>query len=249
MEKGQIIIYVKENGDLEKAKKISKKLKIDVFTDVKKVKDFSDLILQLDENGLSLVSENMKLYGDFSKMIKRIKQSNLEKELLIRSTKIKGKSNLNIIDATAGLGEDSFLLASYGYTVSLYENNPIIAELLIDALERARKIPELEEIASRMKVYEEDSIIAMANLKHSPDVILLDPMFPERTKSALIKKKFQILHKIERPCTDEFDMLKSAIKANPHKIIIKRPLKGEYLAGVKPNYSIKGNSIRYDCIT
>ena len=88
----------------------------------------------------------------------------------------------------------------------------------------------------------------MQNLDYKPDVILLDPMFPERTKSALIKKKFQILHKIESPCTNETELLNSAIKANPKKIVIKRPLKGEYLAGIKPNYSIKGKAIRYDCI-
>ena len=40
----------------------------------------------------------------------------------------------------------------------------------------------------------------------------------------------------------------SAIKANPKKVVIKRPLTGEYLAGIKPNYSIKGKAIRYDCI-
>lgn len=246
MEEKLISILVKNNSNIEKAKKISKKLNIEIKTEDNIE---SDLILQFDEDGLSLISRNMKLYGDFTNTIRRIKQSNLEKELLIHAAKIKGKKqDLIAIDATAGMGEDSLLLAAYGFKVNLYEKNPIIAELLKDALERAKQTPELKEIVSRMEVFEEDSIIAMSKLDYKPDVILLDPMFPERTKSALIKKKFQILHQIETPCTNEKELLNSAIKANPKKIVIKRPLKGDYLAGIKPSYSVKGNSIRYDCI-
>ena len=246
MEEKLISILVKNNSNIEKAKKISEKLNIEIKTDDNIE---ADLILQFDEDGLSLVSGNMKLHGDFTNTIRRIKQSNLEKELLIHAAKIKGKKqDLIAIDATAGMGEDSLLLAAYGFKVNLYEKNPIIAELLKDTLERAKQTPELKEIVSRMEVFEEDSIIAMSKLDYKPDVILLDPMFPERTKSALIKKKFQILHQIETPCTNEKELLDSAIKANPKKIVIKRPLKGEYLAGIKPSYSVKGNSIRYDCI-
>ena len=246
MKNKQLVLYVDKNANIEKAKKIAERLNIEIITNNK---EKFDILLSMDESGLALVSDNMKLYGDFSKSIKRLKQSNLQKEMLIHAVKIKGeKENLIAIDATAGLGEDSILLAAYGYTVELYEKNPIIAELLKDAMERAKKISELKDIIERMKVHNEDSIIAMQKLQYNPDIILLDPMFPERTKSALIKKKFQILHKIENPCSDETELLSSAIKANPKKIIIKRPLKGEYLAGIKPDYSLKGNSIRYDCI-
>ena len=246
MENKQLVLYVDKNANIEKAKNIAERLNIEIITNNK---EKFDILLSMDESGLALVSDNMKLYGDFSKSIKRIKQNNLQKEMLIHAVKIKGeKEKLIAIDATAGLGEDSILLAAYGYNVELYEKNPIISELLKDAMERAEKISELKDIIGRMKVHNEDSIIAMQNLKYKPDIILLDPMFPERTKSALIKKKFQILHKIENPCSDENEMLSSAIKANPKKLVIKRPLKGEYLAGVKPDYSLKGSSIRYDCI-
>lgn len=246
MKNKQLVLYVDKNANIEKAKNIAERLNIEIITNNK---EKFDILLSMDESGLALVSDNMKLYGDFSKSIKRLKQSNLQKEMLIHAVKIKGeKENLIAIDATAGLGEDSILLGAYGYNVELYEKNPIISELLKDAMERAEKISELKDIIGRMKVHNEDSIIAMQNLKYKPDIILLDPMFPERTKSALIKKKFQILHKIENPCSDENEMLSSAIKANPKKLVIKRPLKGEYLAGVKPDYSLKGSSIRYDCI-
>jgi len=79
-------------------------------------------------------------------------------------------------------------------------------------------------------------------------VILLDPMFPERTKSALVKKKFQLLHLLEKPCDDEAGLLSAAMKTNPGRILIKRPAKGPWLAGVKPSFSLAGKAVRYDCL-
>ena len=99
-----------------------------------------------------------------------------------------------------------------------------------------------------MQLLEEDSLAALPQLATAPDVILLDPMFPERQKSALIKKKFQLLQKLERPCADEIELVNAAVAAHPRKVVIKRPLKGPYLAGRKPSYSLKGKAIRYDCL-
>ena len=98
-----------------------------------------------------------------------------------------------------------------------------------------------------MTVFEGDSIEYMASLTAAPDVVLLDPMFPERQKSALIKKKFQLIHRLEKPCDDEDSLLSAAVNLCPHKIVIKRPLKGAFLAGRKPDYSLTGKAIRYDC--
>ena len=148
------------------------------------------------------------------------------------------------IDATAGLGEDSLLLAAAGFRVHLFEYNPVIAALLLDAMERAQEVPELREPVSRMELHLGDSIEAMNRAEDSiggiPDLVLLDPMFPERQKSALVKKKFQLIHRLESSC--------AAIAAGPRKILIKRPLKGPWLAGRKPGYSISGKAVRYDCI-
>ena len=83
-----------------------------------------------------------------------------------------------------------------------------------------------------------------------PDVVYLDPMFPGRTKSAAVKKKFQLIHGLERPTEplDEESLLQAALAAHPRKVVIKRPVKGPYLAGVKPSHSIAGKAVRYDCI-
>ena len=120
------------------------------------------------------------------------------------------------------------------------------------AMERAREVPELREPVSRMELHVGDSIEAMNRAEDSiegiPDLVLLDPMFPERQKSALVKKKFQLIHRLESPCMEEETLLNAAIAAGPRKILIKRPLKGPWLAGRKPGYSISGKAVRYDCI-
>ncbi len=207
----------------------------------------SDPYLLLDGEGLSLVSDGHVLRGDLTKMIPRVTRGRVTGELLARAAKLKGALSPRAVDATAGLGEDSLILAASGFSVTLYERNPVICELLRDALERAEHIPELADIVGRMTLVQGDSVAAMASLTEAPDVILLDPMFPERQKSALVKKKLQMIQKLEQPCTDEREILLTAMRASPKKLIIKRPPKGPYLAGIKPDHSIEGKAVRFDC--
>lgn len=206
-----------------------------------------DMKLIRDENGLSLAADGQVLRGDFTKMIPRVKQGAISKELLARAAKIKDADRpLVAIDATAGLGEDSLILAAAGFYVKMFERNPVIHELLEDALARAAEVLELRDIVARMELNHGDSVEAMRNLDFTPDVILLDPMFPERQKSALVKKKLQVIQKLEIPCADEADMILTAMAAKPKKLIVKRPPKGPYLAGLKPDFSIEGKAVRFD---
>lgn len=252
-----------------------------------KTADLEEKGLQLirDENGLKLTDGELELRGDFTKLLPRLKYNNLTHEILIKAAKIKGSEReCTLIDATAGLGEDSLLFAAAGFRVIMFERDPVIAALLKDAMVRAGQLPELAPIMVRMELVETDSISALRRLAEGlesheyrenpadpvaltkaamndgiidaylssilpahPDVIFLDPMFPERQKSALIKKKMQLLQKLESPSTDEQAMLEAAVAVRPRKIVVKRPLKGPYLAGRKPDYSISGKAIRCDC--
>lgn len=207
-----------------------------------------ELTLVRDEDGLALVGEGQMLRGDFTRMLPRIKVGRLSSELLVKAAKIKNaEGELTAVDATAGLGEDSLLLAAAGFRVTLYERNPVVYELLQDALTRAAQIPELAPIVGRMTAVHADSVAGMASLETPPDVILLDPMFPARQKSALVKKKLQMIQKLEQPCDDEVTLILTAMAAKPKKLIIKRPPKGDYLAGLKPDHSIEGKAVRFDC--
>ena len=207
------------------------------------------LTLRLDGDGLSLHADGQVLRGDFVKMLPRVKAGMPAHEMLVKTAKIKNADGpLTAVDATAGLGEDSILLAAAGFHVRMYERNDVIHALLSDALERAKDVPELAEIVGRMELHHGNSVDGMKELAFRPDVILLDPMFPARQKSALVKKKLQMIQKLEFPCVDEGELLLTAMEAGPRKLIIKRPPKGPYLAGVKPDHSIEGKAVRFDCI-
>lgn len=210
------------------------------------------LTLTRDEDGLALTDGTMSVRGDFSHMKSRLKPQALSHELIVKAARIKGKHDgLKLVDATAGLGEDSLLLAAAGFDVTLYERNPVIAALLQDAIDRAAADPdpELAQAASRMTLVVGDSTAALPHLGFSPDVVLLDPMFPDRQKSAAVKKKLQLLQRLEEPCEDEAALLDTAFAARPRKVVVKRPVKGPHLAGLKPDYSLSGKAIRFDCFS
>lgn len=248
----------------------------------------SPVWLSVDADGLSLTDGDQAMRGDFTKLQKRLQYHNLTHELLVKATKVKGRENLRVIDATAGMGEDSLLLAAAGCEVTLFEQDPVIAALLQDTMRRALEDAALHEIVMRMQLVEGDSIGHLRKLGEAgtgsyaqegdvghdcstltasaatgndaaatisgadtalkrPDVIYLDPMFPERQKSGLVKKKFQLIHYLEAPAENEEALMQAAIDARPFKIVVKRPAKGPYLAGLKPSYSLDGKAIRYDC--
>ena len=204
--------------------------------------------LRRDAEGLALVGDGMILRADFARLVPRLRPDRLGRELLVRAARVRGAEAPTAVDATAGLGEDSLLLAAAGFTVTMFEQDPVIAALLRDALERAANEPQLAGVVARMALVEGDSVTGLREMGFSPDVVFLDPMFPERTKSAAVKKKFQLLHHLERPCDNEDELLDAALAAHPRKIVIKRPPKGPWLAGAKPSHSLAGKAVRYDVI-
>ena len=204
------------------------------------------LTVLFDSKGVSLSGFGLSYQGDFENMLHRVTNGRLQHEMLAKAVKT-DQENLKAIDATAGMGEDSLLLAACGYQVTLYEQNPVIAILLKDALRRAKKNTVLKDIVSRMQLVEGDSIEHLNKRLDPVDVIYLDPMFPGRQKSGLINKKLQLIQKLEPPCSKETALFDAAMAAQPSKIIVKRPLKSPYLDERVPSYSLKGKAIRYDC--
>lgn len=201
-----------------------------------------------DGAGLALTDGSMTLRADLARMLPRLSPRNLPHELLVRAARLKGVEAPSAVDATAGLGEDSLLLAAAGFQVTLCERDPVVAALLRDALERAALDPRLSPAAARMRLFEGDARALLGSLAAPPDLVYLDPMFPARTKDAAVKKKFQLLHRFEPPCQDEGALLEAAVAAGPRRVVVKRPAKGPWLAGVKPSYSLEGKAVRFDCI-
>lgn len=206
------------------------------------------LTLERRKGVLALSDGEMQVAGDFRRMLPRLKQGVLQREMLVKAAKLKGGPEHPLaVDATAGLGDDSLLLAAAGFRVLLFERNPVIAALLADTLERAARLPELADAVGRMQLQQGDSADALPHLGEQPDLVLLDPMFPAKHGDARAKKKLQIIQRLETPCTDEAQLLEAAFAAHPRKVVVKRPLKGPFLADRKPSYSLKGKTIRYDC--
>ena len=201
-----------------------------------------------DEQGLALACGDMLLRGDFARMLPRLRADRLAHELLVRAARVRGADAPVAVDATAGLGEDSLLLAAAGFSVTLIERDPAIAALLSDELARAGEDAQLAGIVSRMRLIEGDAVEVLPALGFVPDVVFLDPMFPAKRKDAATKKKLQIFQMLEKPCEDEETLLFAAIVARPRKVVVKRPLKGPHLGGVKPSSSIAGKVVRYDII-
>ena len=236
-----ITICLKKGGDKDLAGSMAKKLMVPVGES-----KGDELTLLFDSSGVSLTGYGLSYQGDFGNMIHRISDGRLSHEMLSRVAKMDEK-NAKAIDATAGMGEDSLLLAALGYDVTLFEQNPVIAVLLKDAIRRAKKNPVLKETAGRMRVIQGDSIELLPGNMDEIDVIYLDPMFPGRQKTGLINKKLQLIQKLEPPCSTEEELFEAALNSSASRIIVKRPLKAPHLAGKSPNYMLKGKAIRYDC--
>lgn len=237
----KIVVCIGKGGQRDMAESFAKRTGVPILD-----KPGENLTVLFDAKGVSLTGYGLTYQGDFEGMLHRVSDGRLAHEMLVRAAKTT-ETDLKGIDATAGMGEDAFLLAAYGYDMTLYEQNPVVAVLLKDALRRAKKHPQLKEIAGRMKLVEGNSVEELKTRVDAVDLIYLDPMFPGRQKSGLINKKLQLIQKLEPPCSDEVELFEAAIQAKPSKIIVKRPLKSPFLAGKNPTYELKGKAIRYDC--
>lgn len=155
-----------------------------------------------------------------------------------------------VLDLTAGMGADAFVLASLGASVTMVERNPIVHALLNDALNRAnlKSDDELKTILARLSLQKQDALKYLHELNESnfPDVIYLDPMFPVRNKSAQVKKEMQFFHDIVGTDTDSEEVFILALHKAKKRIVVKRPRLAERLSELEPAFEITGKSTRYD---
>jgi 16S rRNA (guanine1516-N2)-methyltransferase len=152
-----------------------------------------------------------------------------------------------ILDATAGLGRDAFLLAQLGCAVTMVERHPLIGVLLTDGLERALGDPEVGEIIERMQLRLGDAVeLLKAWSDEAPQVIYLDPMFPHRDKSALVKKEMRVFRPLVGADDDAPQLLQAALALATHRVVVKRPRKAPNIEGQSPGYVLEGKSSRYD---
>lgn len=187
------------------------------------------------------------VYADFvaGRADYRRKQSGGRGQPLARAVGLKGHNVPTIIDATAGLGRDAFVLASLGAEVTLLERAPIVGALLEDALRRARAHPEVEPVAARMSLWVGEARDYLASLELRPDVIYLDPMYPHSSKNALPKKEMRLFRTFIGGDEDAAALLEVARQVAEKRVVVKRPV-GAAPLGAKPDGSIPGKTTRFD---
>jgi len=171
-------------------------------------------------------------------------RSELGGQSLVRAI---GKNVKTVIDATAGLGRDSYTLAVYGYDVTSYERCADVAEMLKAGLTEALDNPSTAQFVSgHLKFISGDSIQELDRIDNRPDAIYLDPMYPpKRRKSALAKKEIQFLRQLVGDDTDSYTLFKTAMEIAKDRVVVKRPHYAEPVLD-KPSMSYQGKLVRFD---
>jgi 16S rRNA (guanine1516-N2)-methyltransferase len=183
------------------------------------------------------------------------------RQTLARAVGIKAGYRPKVLDATAGFGVDAIIIARLGCEVLMLERSPIIHALLADGLKRARSNPEFKKIKLSLK--KADALVYLDKLGKKlnkpikpafattlandlPDVIYLDPMYPERRKSALNKIEMRVLREVVGEDLDADKLFEQALQCAQKRVVVKRPRLGVSLGLLKPDLKFVGKSGRFD---
>lgn len=211
--------------------------------------------LTLEENILCLTSlaadEKIVINVNFSSgssMHRRI-QGGGKNQALGKAIGLNKKPDPYVLDATAGLGKDAFVMASLGCTVKMVERSPIVGALLQDGLTRGAKDADIASLIRNMSLKVADSVEYMQSnslLHDPPDVVYLDPMYPERKKSAKVKKEMQALQQLLGHGDDLQLLLDAALACATKRVVVKRPKGAEPLSARMPTHTINSKKTRFD---
>lgn len=168
-------------------------------------------------------------------------------QMIAKAVGVQAGVRPTVLDATAGLGRDAFVLAQLGCALTLIERQPLIHALLEDGLQRALADGEVAPIAAQMPLICGDAIEMMRAWPGSPpQVIYLDPMFPQRDKSAQVKKEMRLFRPLAGDDDDAPALLAAALALASHRVVVKRPRKAPAITGETPGYVLEGKSSRFD---
>ena len=165
-------------------------------------------------------------------------------QMIARAVGCQPKKQPVVLDITAGLGQDAFILATLGCDVTMLERSPIIAALLTDGLKRAQQEAWFQSLSLRL--LETDAKKHLQTLIGYPDVIYCDPMYPHSKKTALVKKEMRGLRDVVGDDEDAPELLALALKKTRRRVVVKRPRLAPPLEGPKPDLIFKGKRCRYD---
>lgn len=212
----------------------------------------SELLLKFvdDKLTLQLIATDAPgpIYADFlaGKLAHRRLYGGGKSQLLARAIGLQKMKAPTVLDVTAGLGQDGFVLACLGCQVTMVERSPIIAALVEDALNRARHDTSFQNLSLCLVLADSANFLQQLDHANYPDVIYLDPMFPSRSKSALVKKEMRILRAVVGDDIDADNLFNLARKIAKKRVVVKRSRHAPLLANAQPTLQFKGQSSRFD---
>lgn len=242
------------NSDAEQAKRIANKWQLLYIGDRRAINKHPNLkfLLQVNEQYLELCKLDEPKLGavkvDFvgGAVAHRRKFGGGRGQEIAKAIGLKHGFSPHVLDATAGLGRDAFLLASLGCQVTLMERMPIVAALLADGLERAALNSDIGDlVSSNMNLVHGSSLKNMVE-NSNVDVVYLDPMYPHREKSALVKKEMRVFQSLVGEDLDADNLLTPALTLAKYRVVVKRPNYAPPLNNQKPNMSINMKKNRFD---
>ena len=238
------------------AGKLNQPLKIDIDIESLEAPEF---VLVVDGHGVALQQTGRKAPGpiraEFTEgaVDHRRKFGGGKGQMIAKAVGIKAGIYPRVLDATAGLGKDAFVLATLGCKVQMLERSPVVHSLLQDGLARAYKFAaehdgELLQVLNNLELISADSQDFLENIleENSADVIYLDPMFPDRNKTADVKKEMRAFHTLVGKDDDADRLLEKALTKAIYRVVVKRPRKAPFISARAPSYQLEGKSSRYD---
>ncbi|WP_107851227.1 class I SAM-dependent methyltransferase [Oceanimonas marisflavi] len=166
-------------------------------------------------------------------------------QTIAKAVGLKHGHNPSVVDGTAGLGRDAFVLASLGCTVTLCERHPVVHALLEDGLRRAAADPEIGAwVRERLQLLPFGH--SLSDIGQQPDVVYLDPMFPHKKKAALVKKEMRVFHSLVGADEDADALLTPALALARARVVVKRPDYAGFLNDARPSAQIASKNNRYD---
>ncbi|MES2674751.1 MAG: class I SAM-dependent methyltransferase [Pseudomonadota bacterium] len=233
-----------------------------------------EFVVIFDEQGAALQQTGRKAPGpiraEFTEgaVDHRRKFGGGKGQMIAKAVGVKAGVYPRVLDATAGLGKDAFVLATLGCRIQMLERSPCVHALLESGLARAREFAasedlQLKQILARMELLNADSHEYLTQIADDdrPDVIYLDPMFPDRQKTADVKKEMAAFHHLVGKDEDADTLLEKALANAQYRVVVKRPRKAPFIGatssgsngivsgGKIPSYQLEGKSSRFDIYT
>lgn len=215
--------------------------------------DRAPLVLAIKKDCITLQKARDRLFGEVKidfitgTLAYRRRFGGGRGEAIAKAVGIKNEYLPHVLDATAGLGRDAFILASLGCKVTLFERHPVVGALLEDGLRRAYADPETGKyLHNHMQLVAASGFDAISVMKKKPDVVYLDPMFPQRQKRALVKKEMQLFQLLVGTDNDANALLDVALALAKKRVVVKRPSYADFLTIRCPDLTKTMKNHRFD---